>query len=298
MAAEVAFRHARVPLMVSFVLAFLLVMLPSCSRGSAYGYGFARVESAAPPSQDQALYGEAVDDGSDAESSDAIGGSGDSPSLERPAFFAAAANKSVGSPGSSAKGGVSGSTEPAVSSDVAPVQQVLIYTALLHMTVFEVEKSIGEVEAVALKLGGFVSRKTVDSIIVRVPAERFDESVKEISGMGDVLDRDVVVQDITEEFLDITLRLRNARAVRDRIAALLPAAKTVEDSINIEKELHRLGAEIERLEGRLRFLSSRVRYSTITVRFATNRSMEHRTTFRLPFPWLERLGLGRLLDLN
>jgi hypothetical protein len=188
--------------------------------------------------------------------------------------------------------------DPMLASDAVPIQQVLIYTAQMRMAVFEVEKSLGEVEALAKSLGGFLSHRTDTQITIRVPSAQFDDALKGIAGMGDVLTRNVQVEDVTEEYLDVTLRLKNARQVRERIAELLKNAKTVEESLQVERELNRLSGEIERLEGRLKYLRSKAQYSTITVTFQPEQVDDVRPAFQLPFPWLRELGLGRLMNLR
>jgi Domain of unknown function (DUF4349) len=190
-------------------------------------------------------------------------------------------------------------TKPEIASDAMPIQQVLIYTAQLRMAVFEVDKALNDVEALARSLGGFLSHRTDTEITIRVPAAQFDDALKGISKKGDVLTRNVQVEDVTEEFLDVTLRLKNARQVRDRIAQLLVNAKNVEESLEVERELNRLSGEIERLEGRLKYLQNRARYSTITVTFQPEQVDEvPNSAFQLPFPWLRELGLGRLMNLR
>jgi hypothetical protein len=170
----------------------------------------------------------------------------------------------------------------------------------MSLAVFEVDKSLDQVEALARSLGGFLSRRTDNQITIRVPAEQFDDALKGIASKGDVLTRNVQVEDVTEEFLDVSLRLKNARQVRERIAQLLANAKTVEESLQVERELTRLSAEIERLEGRVKYLQNRARYSTITVTFQPAQVDDVRPdqAFQLPFPWLQELGLGRLMNLR
>ncbi len=200
-----------------------------------------------------------------------------------------------------AQGQPSAPAEPTeIATDVAPIQQMLIYTAQLRMAVFETAKSLAAVEELARELGGFLAHRADNQITIRVPVQRFDEAMKRISGQGDVLSRNVQVEDVTEQFLDISLRLKNARQVRERIAALLANAKTVEESLKVEQELNRLSEEIERLEGRLKYLSDRARYSTITVTFEPMHTddMNPNRAFQLPFPWLADLGLGRLMTLR
>lgn len=182
-----------------------------------------------------------------------------------------------------------------VSAVRAPI---LIYTAELTMAVFEVDASLARVEELARELGGFLARRDDRAIVIRVPAARFNEALKRVEGFGDVLHRNVVAEDVTEEFLDIEVRLRNARAVRDRLEKLLEKATKIEESIQLERELARVASEIERMEGRLKYLRDRAAFSTLTVRFQP-RSPESTAPKdpRLPIDWLDDLGLSRLLNL-
>lgn len=175
---------------------------------------------------------------------------------------------------------------------------MLIYTGRVQMAVYEVRSSLGEVEVLARSMGGFLAKRDDRSITIRVPAARFDEAMRRIEKMGDMLSRDVQVEDVTEEFNDVDIRLKNARAVRDRLEQLLSKAAKVEESIQIEKELERVALTIERLEGRMKFLKDRAAFSTITVIFQPRSAVElSKRPFNLPVPWLYELGLGRLLAL-
>lgn len=175
---------------------------------------------------------------------------------------------------------------------------MLVYTARVNMAVYEVKSSLGEVESLARSLGGFLARRTDQSITIRVPVARFDEAIGRIEKLGDMLSRDVQVEDVTEEYHDTEIRLKNARAVRERLEQLLAKATKVEESIQIEKELERVAETIDRLEGRMKFLRDRAAFSTITVTFQPRSAAElGKRRFNLPVPWIYELGLGRLLSL-
>jgi Domain of unknown function (DUF4349) len=175
---------------------------------------------------------------------------------------------------------------------------MLIYTANVQMAVYEVRNSLGEVEGLARSLGGFLAKRNDNSITIRVPASKFEDALRRIEKLGDMINRDVQVEDVTEEFNDVEIRLKNARAVRDRLEQLLSKAAKVEESIQIERELERVALLIERLEGRMKFLKDRASYSTITVTFQPRSAAElGKRPFNLPVPWLYEMGLGRLLAL-
>ncbi|WP_437984736.1 DUF4349 domain-containing protein [Sorangium sp. So ce117] len=218
---------------------------------------------------------------------------GAQPPAARPAPTATTPQPAPTSSGAAPQGAPQAAGE--VSAARAPL---LVYTAEIAMAVFEVGASLGRVEALARDLGGFLARRDDRAITIRVPAARFDEALKRLEGLGDILQRNVVAEDVTEEFLDLGIRIRNARAVRDRLEKLLEKAAKVEESIQLERELARVSSELERLEGRLKFLRDRVAFSTLTVTFQP-RSTETLAPSgpRLPIDWLNELGLSRLLNL-
>jgi Domain of unknown function (DUF4349) len=190
-------------------------------------------------------------------------------------------------------------TAKATAGEVAAIRApLLVYTAQISIAVFEVEASLGQVEALGRELGGFLARREDRSITIRVPAARFDEAVKRLEKVGDMLHRNVTAEDVTEEFRDLEVRLKSAHAVQERLTQLLAKATKVEESVMIERELDRVTGEIDRIEGRMKFLRDRAAFSTITVTFAPkNKESLSQGPFRLPSPWLQQLGLGRLLQL-
>lgn len=176
---------------------------------------------------------------------------------------------------------------------------LLVYEAMFIMAVYQVDKAIDEVEKVAKKLGGHLVTRQNQQIVVRVPRAEFDAALAQVEKVGDVLQRNITSEDVTDQYHDLDTRLRNARAVRDRLEQLLAKAGTVEDSLKIERELERLTGEIERLAGALKLLSHRIAYSKVTVSFQPRHSEQVRKEIlRLPFGWLDSLGLNRLLELR
>jgi hypothetical protein len=192
--------------------------------------------------------------------------------------------------------------DPAAKSTAGEIAAMraplLVYTAQITVAVFEVAASLAEVEALGRDLGGFLARRDDNAITIRVPAARFDEAVKRLEKVGDMLHRNVTAEDVTEEFRDLEVRLKSAHAVQARLTDLLAKAQKVEESVLIERELDRVTGEIDRIEGRMKFLRDKATFSTITVTFSSKaKESLSQGPFRLPSPWLNQLGLGRLLQL-
>jgi hypothetical protein len=185
---------------------------------------------------------------------------------------------------------------PPVAQDAPHVVSMLIYTATLNLAVFQVTEQMDRVEAIGRGIGGYLAVRNDAQITIRVPRERFDEALGQIEKLGDVLHRSVTAEDVTDQFMDLEVRLKNARAVRDQLQALLAKAG-VKDALEIEKELGRVTESIEQMEGKLKLLRDKIAFSTITVTFQPVETQTVRDT-TLPFPWLSELGLSTLLNVH
>jgi hypothetical protein len=174
---------------------------------------------------------------------------------------------------------------------------MLIYTARITMAVYQVEQGLGAVEKIAKDNGGYLALKHDREIMIRVPRNRFEPALAQIDKIGDVLHRDIQAQDVTDEFVDTEIRIKNARAMQVRLKALLEKA-AVKEALEIEKEMRRVTEELELLEGKLKLLKDKIAFSTITVVFEPRGSTIQATRIKLPFPWLTQLGLPTLLQLS
>jgi hypothetical protein len=165
------------------------------------------------------------------------------------------------------------------------------------MAVYEAVKAIDAVHKAATDLGGYLVKRDQQSITVRVPADKYRAALESIGKLGDVLHREESVEDVTEQFYDLQARLRNARALRDRLEELLKKAKHVNEALAVQRELGKVTAEIESMEGRLKRLRELIAFSTITVQFQARAQDRVGSNVKLPFSWLDELGLSFLLAL-
>ena len=207
-----------------------------------------------------------------------------------------------GTPGSNANA-------PAVA-EATPPAPMLIYTAAVDLSVrrAEITATLDRVIDLAYAMGGYLVQRTDAQVQVRVPSSRFREGVRRVEELADVLHRTINAQDVSEEFNDLEVRLTNLRAVRRRLEEFLARAANVAEALRVEQELERVTQEMDRIEGRMRFLRARATFSLVTVT-AHPRSeavvapdplpgSAVRRPLDLPVVWLDRLGLGRLLQLR
>ncbi|WP_245863089.1 DUF4349 domain-containing protein [Candidatus Viridilinea mediisalina] len=160
--------------------------------------------------------------------------------------------------------------------EVPPSQRIVIKQANLTIQVQDVDSAESLLRSRAEQLGGFVvSVRTVNHehnntktsfITFRVRAEHFDEALSGIEGLAHrVISRSVTGDDVTEEFVDISARLRSLETTRDRLLDLLARADEVEDALQVNRALTDLQSQIEQIQGRINYLRDRAALSTINV---------------------------------
>lgn len=187
------------------------------------------------------------------------------------------------------------SAPPADAPQAPRADRQVIYSAALQLVVVSVRDASNQVLALAKAAGGHLQSSDSSSIIVRVPAAQFEVLLAQIEKLGEVVHRNVSASDVTEQVLELEIRLDNAKRARERLLVHLEKSEKVEDTLKIESELARVTLDIERIEGQLRLLRSRVALSTIEVRLNSRAPQRGASEgLAIPFEWVGRLGNGLL----
>ena len=84
---------------------------------------------------------------------------------------------------------------------------MLVYTAELRLRVREVPKAIDAVEKLAKRRGGYLVVREDSRITVRVPSAKFDDALDELVRLGDLVHRNVSIEDVTDLYFDMQTRI-------------------------------------------------------------------------------------------
>jgi Na+-transporting methylmalonyl-CoA/oxaloacetate decarboxylase gamma subunit len=167
-------------------------------------------------------------------------------------------------------------TQPAVT------ERKIIRNAELQLETDAPEEAQRKIAAIVEGKDGFViesaqsssdvratARDTV-TMTLRVPAAKFNESIDEIRKTASrVIVETVKGEDVTEEFIDVEARLKASKSLEAQFLEIMKQAKTVEDALNVQRELAKVRGEIEKIEGRKRFLENQAAFSTIKIQLKT-----------------------------
>jgi len=99
---------------------------------------------------------------------------------------------------------------------------------------------------------------------IRVPADNFEKLISSIeNGKDEIKSKTIQARDVTEEYVDIEMRLASKREYLKRYKELVSKALTIKDILAIEASVRELQEEIESKEGRLKYLSDQVSFSSL-----------------------------------
>jgi hypothetical protein len=159
-------------------------------------------------------------------------------------------------------------SDAAVPPRSADPQQKIIRSASLSVEVEDLDAATDSARSAAARLGGRIesATRTKDERVhmrIRVPSHALDSALADAANLGRVLNRSISESDVTTRYIDTAARLKTRLALRDRLQKLLETAKSVEDILNIERELARVQGEIDSMQGQLDYMDRQVAESTL-----------------------------------
>jgi hypothetical protein len=164
-------------------------------------------------------------------------------------------------------------TQGAVSAPVEqPQARLIIKDGRMTLIVVDTEAAVDGAVRLIDGFGGYIiSQRVFDdadgyrfaTLRLAVPVERFEEAMRRLRDLGDVIDESSSGEDVTEEFVDLQSRLGNLEVTRERLRELLEEASTVEEALEVDRQLRLIEEEIAVIQGRINFLAQRAAFSTI-----------------------------------
>ena len=155
----------------------------------------------------------------------------------------------------------------------------IIRTGDLALTVDSYEPVRQEIETLLRASRGFIAnaqvghsegRVTEATLTLRVPTDGFEDLVARLAKLGTVISESSSAQDVTDQWVDVTARLANAKKLEGRLVELVATqAGNVTQLLEVERELARVREQVELFEGHLHVLEDQTALSTLTLRIQT-----------------------------
>jgi hypothetical protein len=150
--------------------------------------------------------------------------------------------------------------------------RMVIRTARIELRAETPAEVVARAIRVAEEAGGFVSGSQASgtgedieqtTATLRIPATAFERVLDTLRHEGDLLHESLGGEDVTDQYVDLSARLRSQQTLETRLLEILGKVQTVSETLEVEGQLTRVRTEIERLDAQRRTMEDRVALATV-----------------------------------
>jgi hypothetical protein len=161
--------------------------------------------------------------------------------------------------------------------DAKAGQRKILYTAHVHLVVEDFDKAEGELRELVKERGGYVAQANVSgeagmrrsgTWTVRVPVARFDSFLEAMPRLGELTERRLDSEDVTDQYYDTAAEVRNYEAQERTLRKLYDrklASSKLSEVLEVGREINTVRGEIDKRLGRLKRWDKLAAYATATV---------------------------------
>lgn len=159
-----------------------------------------------------------------------------------------------------------------------PDQQLIVYTGTLEIQVADLRASVDQADQLVAGLGGHIASSNTTTkddteyatVTYRIPAEKWDEALVGLRAVGaKVLNETTKSEDVSSQAVDLDARIANAQASEAALQAIMDRAGTIQDVLDVQRQLASVRGDIESMTAQRDLLTNRAALATLEVDFAT-----------------------------
>lgn len=191
-----------------------------------------------------------------------------------PALTQAARTQTIHSGSTNARGTntQSANTQPNAETPTAD-SRMRIITIESTLEVAHTARALRNIRALVEELGGYVESSDIAnenayfaSIVARVPKAKLREFRTGQSRLGELAREQERSEDITNQYVDLDARMRNAQREEERLLDLLEhRTGALADILTVERELARVRETVEGMQAQLRGMASQVEFVKVSI---------------------------------
>jgi len=152
---------------------------------------------------------------------------------------------------------------------------MLIRNARTRLSVVDLQAKIKQIYGIIQSYSGIISSSQLlgysNTITVLVPSRSLDQFLEDIQSVAlKVLDHSITSEDVNTEYYDILTRIKNLEAEHQSVLKIMEKAQTINDVLQVQRELSRITDDIEKKKGRRNFIEKRVARSEVVISLEEN----------------------------
>ena len=174
--------------------------------------------------------------------------------------------------------------EGAETPEVTNPEEKLIYTAHVTLETMEYDTAIASIQNYIREVGGFIESSDLSSnsgydrydgtrytgtrrasITARIPQQNYNEFLDKAPEWGVVQNQNSYVENITQQYNDVSLQLDSLNIQHERLLEMLEKATKLDDMIRIEESLANVRWQINSITSQLKNWDNEVAYSTVHI---------------------------------
>lgn len=200
-------------------------------------------------------------------------------------------------------------SKPSESGTTAtPQNQKLIRKVWIDAETEDLDALLSQVDQRIAELSGYVEEREVyhgsaqssrryryANLTIRVPADRLDAFIDQVSQVSNITSTNETADDITLSYIATQSRITALETEQARLLELLAKAETMEDLLKIESRLTDVRTELEEVTSQLRLYDNLVDYGTIYLNLSEVREY---TVVEEPETVWQRIGSGFMESLK
>ena len=173
-------------------------------------------------------------------------------------------------------GGEPGDDSGEPQAPVLPDQQLIVYTGSLQLDVADLLAAVQQADELVRGLGGHVASSYAENaadyqyatVTYRIPAPHWQDALDGLKALAErVVLETTESEDVTAQVVDLDARLANLRATESALQAIMDRATTIDDVLEVQRELTNVRGDIESLTAQREFLANRAALATLEVTF-------------------------------
>ena len=184
-------------------------------------------------------------------------------------------------PGPGAAAEMAGAPVPQDAPEQPPtVKRDVVKTASMTIMVANPSEAADRAAAITEDAAGRVDSRSEEAgsgtgrartwVVLRVPADKLDETMRDLKALGTVERAEISTEDVTAQRVDLDARINALQTSVDRLLAIMRDAKDPEALIKAEDALSERQADLDSLRAQREALGDRIDYSTLTVTFVAD----------------------------
>lgn len=151
----------------------------------------------------------------------------------------------------------------------------IVKTGSMTITVADPSAAADKAADIAATAKGHVDSRAEDagsgsgrahtSIVLKVPAAKLDDVLRDLKGLGTVRSAETKADDVTTQRADLDARIAALQTSVDRLLAIMRDSKDTDTLLKAENELSKRQADLDSLRAQRGALGDQIAYSTINV---------------------------------